>query len=178
MRPALESTSVPAWAIRAVCPPADTSGRYWTVVAMGEPAEAIAADWTTQIVACHPGAEVRVHPVADDAAAAEAVTADLAQARVGWRLMIAGPADGCLRVRAHALRSGAADDEITVASTAVAVRAVHCAHCGELTRAKVDLEGVVTCTGCDRELLVYYHVSRRLGAHLGFTTGTTESSGS
>jgi hypothetical protein len=178
MRPALETTSVPAWAIRAACPAADTSGRYWTVVAIGDQTVHIVDDWTAQILACHPGADVRVHVVADDVAAADAVTADLAHAVVGWRLMIAGPADVCLRLRAHALRCGVADDEITVASTAVAVRAVHCAHCGTLTRAEVDLEDVVMCTGCDRELLVYYHVSRRLGAHLGFTTGTTESSGS
>lgn len=176
MRPALESTSVPSWAVSAECPAADTSGRYWTVVAVGDRAGRIVDDWTAQIRACHPGAEVRVHTVADDVAASAAVTADLAHAVVGWRLMIAGPADACLRVRAHALRSGVADDEITVGSTAVDVRAVHCAHCGTLTRAEVDLEDVVLCSGCGRELLVYYHVSRRLGAHLGFTTGTTESS--
>jgi hypothetical protein len=178
MRPALESTSVPPWALRAECPAADTSGRYWSVVAIGDQAGCIADDWTAQIVARHPGADVRVHAVADDVAAAEAVTVDLAHAVVGWRLMIAGPADACLRLRAHALRFGVADDEITVASTTVAVRAVHCAHCGTLTRTEVDLEDVAMCTGCDRELLVYYHVSRRLGAHLGFTTGTTESDGS
>jgi dimethylamine monooxygenase subunit C len=168
MRPALETTSVPAWAIDAVCPDADLSGRYWTVVALGERAEPISARWTAQIVARQPNAAVRVHTVADDAAAADAVTADLVDAVVGWRLMIAGPADGCLRLRAVALRCGVADDEITIASTTVDVRAVHCAHCGALTRAEADLEDVVACVGCDRELVVHYHVSRRLGAHLGF----------
>jgi hypothetical protein len=168
MRPALETTSVPAWAIHAVRPDADLSGRYWTVVALGERAEPIAAHWTAQIAARHPHAEVRVHTVADDAAAADAVTADLVGAVVGWRLMIAGPADGCLRLRAYALQCGVADDEITIASTTVDIRAVHCAHCGTVTRAEADLADVVACVGCDRELVVHYHVSRRLGAHLGF----------
>ncbi|WP_412093762.1 hypothetical protein [Mycolicibacterium iranicum] len=26
----------------------------------------------------------------------------------------------------------------------------------------------MTCRGCGRTLLVYYHISRRQGAHLGF----------
>jgi dimethylamine monooxygenase subunit C len=168
MRPAIETTSVPAWAIHAVRPDADLSGRYWTVVAIGDLAGPIAADWTAQIAVHRPQAEVRVHTVADDAAAAAAVTADLACAVVGWRLMIAGPADRCLRLRAHALRSGVADDEITIASTTVDIRAVHCAHCGTVTRAEAGLGDVVACTGCDHGLVVHHHVSRRLGAHLGF----------
>jgi hypothetical protein len=167
MNPALETTSVPVWAIHAVRPDADLSGRYWSVVALGERAESIAAHWTAQIAARHPQAEVRVHAVADDVAAADAVTADLADAVVGWRLMIAGPADGCLRLRAFALQCGVADDEITIASASVGIRTVHCAHCGVLTRAEADLGDVVMCAGCDRELVVHYHVSRRLGAHLG-----------
>jgi ribosomal protein S27E len=83
--------------------------------------------------------------------------------------MIAGPADACLRLRAHAVDCGVADDEITVASSEVASRDVRCVHCGTVTHAAIDLEDVLPCTGCGRNLLVYYHVSRRLGAHLGFT---------
>jgi dimethylamine monooxygenase subunit C len=41
-------------------------------------------------------------------------------------------------------------------------------HCGTVTHAAVDLDDILPCAGCDRNLLVYYHVSRRLGAHLGF----------
>ena len=146
MKPALESTSVPAWAVREVRPDADTSGRYWTVVTLCDQAEPVVTEWTAQILARRPAAEVRVHRVRDDAAASAAVSADLADAVVGWRLMIAGPADACLRLRAHALRHGVGDDEITVASTAVAVRDVRCAHCAAVTRAEVDLEGVLPCT--------------------------------
>ena len=172
MRPDLELTSVPAWAIAAQQPDADLSGRYWTAVGFGTEAETVVAVWKSQIVGRHPQAPITVHLVGtaadDDAAACAAVSSDLVGALVGWRLMIAGPADACLRLRAHALRCGVADDEILVASTAVATRDVLCVHCGTRSRADVDLEEVVSCTGCGRNLLVYYHVSRLKGAHLGF----------
>lgn len=158
---------MPAWAVAPSRPDADLSGRYWTVVAFGVDGVAIAADWIDQIQSRHPGATPRVHRVADDEAARDAVTADLATALVGWRLMIAGPADACLRLRAHAVRNRVGDDEITVASTDVAHRDVHCAHCRGVTRASVELEGSVTCRGCGRNLVVHQHVSRRIGAHLG-----------
>lgn len=175
MNPAIESTSVPAWAVRTLCPAADTSGRFWTVVAFGAAAGPVVADWAAQIRAHRPDAEVRVHRAADDAMAVAAINADIAGAVVGWRLMLAGPADICLRLRAHALRSGVSDDEITVASTAVATRDVRCAHCATVTNADVDLDGVLACAGCRRELVVHAHVSRRLGAHLGSMVGPGRS---
>lgn len=173
MTPAIELTSVPAWAVGPTRPGADLSGRYWTVIAFddgssdgGAVTEIIAA-WITQIDARHPGSRPRVHLVSDAVAAQNAVTADLATALVGWRLMIAGPADACLRLRAHAVRHGVGDDEITVASTAVTHLDVHCAHCRAVTRAEVELEGVVRCIACKRSLVVHHHVSRRIGAYLG-----------
>jgi hypothetical protein len=176
MTPAIELTSVPAWAVEPRRADADLSGRYWTVVAfldggreLGEATE-IAAEWVAQIQARHPGAVPRVHPVADDVAARDAVDEDMAGALVGWRLMIAGPADACLRLRGHAIGNAICDDEITVASTDVAHRDVHCAHCRALTRAAVELAGVVPCRGCGRSLAVQSHVSRRIGAHLGVMT--------
>ncbi len=173
MTPAFEFTSVPPWAVEPRRADADLSGRYWTVVAFlgasGEPGEAadIAAEWVAQIRASHPGAAPRLHLVADDAAARDAVTRDLTTALVGWRLMLAGPADACLRLRAHAIENAVGDDEITVATTDVAHRDVHCAHCRAVTRAAVKLGGTVACEGCGRRLAVQAHVSRRIGAYLG-----------
>lgn len=168
----LQLTSVPDWATTARRPDADLSGRYWSAVGLGAEAESVISAWTAQIAARHPDADVRVHliPAGDnsDADATAAVSADLADALVGWRLMIAGPADACLRLRAHALRSGVADDEMVVASTAVDTREVLCVHCGARNRAEVDIEDVTPCSGCQRRLFVYYHVSRLEGAHLGF----------
>lgn len=173
MTPAIEFTSVPTWAVAPNSPAADLSGRYWTVIAFvdggsdrGTAAE-IVTGWIAQIEARHPRAAPRVHRVSDDVAARNALTADLATALVGWRLMIAGPANACLRLRAHALRNHVGDDEITVASNEVTNRDVHCAHCRSVTRAAVELKGGVVCVGCGRHLVVHPHVSRRIGAHLG-----------
>ncbi|WP_179468801.1 dimethylamine monooxygenase subunit DmmA family protein [Mycolicibacterium vinylchloridicum] len=165
MTPDLDLTSVPAWAVEPSCPAADLTGRQYTVLAIGAEAAEIAARWTAQISAEH-----RVHRVADAAEACRALDADLADARVGWRLLLAGPAHVCLRVRARALELGATDDEITVASTEVDTREVYCAHCRSTTTAATGLSQEITCPDCGRRLFVYYHVSRRLGAHLGFAT--------
>ncbi|GAB7069278.1 hypothetical protein H7J06_00530 [Mycobacterium hodleri] len=165
MTPAIEFTSVPPWAVAPRCAPADVSGRYWTVVAFVG-GESIASEWVAQLES-RPGASPRVHLVCDDDVATGAVDADVATARVGWRLMIAGPADACLRLRAHALGIGIGDDEITVASTDVTAKDVHCAHCRAVTHDAVPLGGVVACHGCGRRLAVQAHVSRRIGAHLG-----------
>ena len=169
MTPAIEYTSVPPWAVAPRRVPADVSGRYWTVVAFAG-GESIATEWVAQIQGRHPESAPRVHPVSDDHAATCALDADVATVRVGWRLMMAGPADACLRLRAHALGIGIGDDEITVATTDVARRDVHCAHCRTVTHGAVSLGGVVTCDGCGRRLAVQAHVSRRIGAHLGVLT--------
>jgi hypothetical protein len=170
MAPRVELTSVPPWAVAPLHPAADLTGRHWTVLAIGDDAAAIAAEWTDQIAAHRPDASPRVHLVDDAGAAIAALDGDLADAVVGWRLLLAGPAHVCLRVRAHALELGVGDDELTVASTEVAVREIFCAHCRTVTSAAVELTEALPCTGCGRELFVYYHVSRRLGTHLGFTT--------
>lgn len=171
MAPPLELTSVPMWAVTVLRAPADLTGRQWTVLAIGADAAPIAADWTAQIAAHRPGASPRVHLVDDAAVACRALRDDLADAAVGWRLLLAGPAHACLRVRADALELGAADDEITVASTEVATREIYCAHCRTITTARVELTKTLPCPGCGRDLFVYYHVSRRLGTHLGFVSG-------
>ena len=173
MRPHLDLTSVPPWAVEPTCPPADLSGRHATVLAIGADAAAIAASWADQISAHRPGTHPRIHLVPDAAQACAVLEAELADAVVGWRLLLAGPAHECLRVRAHALANGVADDEITVASTEVSTREVYCAHCRCVTTAGVELSETVPCTGCGRELFVYYHVSRRLGTHLGFATAAS-----
>ena len=171
MAPPLELTSVPPWAVTPLRPPADLTGRHWTVLAIGEHAAAIAADWAAQIAAHRPDANPRVHLVDDIESARRALHDDLADAVAGWRLLLAGPAHACLRVRADALEAGAADDEITVASTEVATREIYCAHCRTVTLARIELTGTLPCLGCGHELFVYYHVSRRLGTHLGFASG-------
>jgi hypothetical protein len=170
MKPALELTSVPIWATAPTRPPADTSGRYWTVIAFGDAGAEVARQWCAEIAGAGVGSGVRVHEVDadDDRQARAALRGGLADARVGWRLMMAGPASACLRLRGEAVAAGVADDEMTVASTEVGTRLVQCVHCRAVTAAAVELEEVASCDGCGRNLLVYYHVSRRQGFHLGF----------
>ncbi|GAB3216494.1 dimethylamine monooxygenase subunit DmmA family protein [Mycolicibacterium hippocampi] len=177
MGPALELTSVPAWTTAVTRPDADLSGRQWSIIAFGPAGAEVARGWSDQISASGRVSAVRVHEIAEqdgDGPARAALLADLAHARVGWRLMIAGPADACLKVRALAMETGIADDEMTVASTDVASRSVQCVHCRTVTSAAVELEDVLACSGCGRNLLVYYHVSRRQGAHLGFMVDAEE----
>jgi hypothetical protein len=170
MRPALELTSVPGWAVASTRPPADLTGRYWTVVGFGDEAGTVLKLWTDQIAAHRPDATPDVHSFGVDSldVAVEAVTAAIKTAVVGWRLMLAGPAYACLKVRAHALRLGVADAEIVVASTEVDTREVICVHCDNRNAVRVDLEDTSPCTGCGRNLFVHYHVSRLTGAHLGY----------
>ncbi|KWX66226.1 dimethylamine monooxygenase subunit DmmA family protein [Mycobacterium sp. NAZ190054] len=172
MRPALELTSVPDWATAVTHPTADLTGRHWTIIAFGDAGVQVARRWGVEIADSGAEYNVRVHEIPDGDGAAglacEALRGDLAEARVGWRLMMAGPASSCLKVRAEAVAAGVADDEMTVASTEVDRRAVECVHCRTVTVAAVELEDTVVCTGCDRNLFVHYHVSRRLGTHLGY----------
>lgn len=170
MSPALDLTSVPIWATTPTRPPADTTGRSWTVIAFGDAGAEVARSWSADIAAAGRESGMRVHHVDPDSdeQAGAALRADLADARVGWRLMMAGPASCCLRLRGVAVAAGVADDEMTVASTHVGQRSVQCVHCRTVTAAAVELEQVVPCDGCGRNLLVYYHVSRRQGVHLGF----------
>ena len=177
MSPALELTSVPHWATTPIEPAADTTGRWWTIIAFGPAGAAVAGRWVDQIG--RPAA-IRTHQMAahDDERARAALRDALADARVGWRLMIAGPAEPCLRLRAVAVQLGVADDELTVASTDVADRAVQCVHCRTVTTASVELNDVLPCRGCGRNLLVYYHVSRRQGTHLGYMVDAEEQSAS
>lgn len=180
MKPALELTSVPRWATTPTRSPADISGRYWTVIAFGDAGAEIARSWVAEIAATGRESGVRVHHVAVDGgdAASAALRTDLADARVGWRLMMAGPASACLKLRGQAVAEGVADDEMTVASTDVAQRLVQCVHCRTVTSSAVELEEVVPCVGCHRNLLVYYHVSRRQGVHLGFMVDAEDQAAS
>jgi hypothetical protein len=168
MKPDLDLTSVPGWTVQPSRPPADTSGRSWTIIAFESYGAEVDRDWQAQIAAAGRPSEVNVHQVADGAAAVDVLRADLAAARVGWRLMMAGPAHACLSLRAEAVALGVADDEMTVATGDVATRPVQCVHCLTVTHGQVALEGVLPCAGCGRNLLVHYHVSRRRGAHLGY----------
>ena len=49
MRPDLELTSVPDWALAPARPDADRTGRSWTVLAVGSGGADVATGWIDQI---------------------------------------------------------------------------------------------------------------------------------
>ncbi|MEH3066599.1 MAG: dimethylamine monooxygenase subunit DmmA family protein [Aeromicrobium erythreum] len=133
-------------------------------MAVGPDAVDVATTWLAGAVA--PG---RLHAVADtDEAALAVVDAELAEARVGWRLLVAGPLTSVMPLRARALAGGLVDAELAVATTSTDELLVACAHCATVTSAPTHVGGVVACTGCERRLVVHHHVSRRQGTFLGF----------
>jgi hypothetical protein len=130
VRPALDLTSVPRWATEVTCPPVDLSGRQWAIIAVCAAAMQVTQRWRDEISRSIAGSDVVVHEILDGGTgdlAGEALHAELADARVGRRLMIAGPADCCLSLRAAAVAAGVADGEMSIASTGIARRAVLCA---------------------------------------------------
>lgn len=162
----LTITSIPAWALSPggdnEAPPSD--GAHHVVVGVGSGAP-LAERWAAALRAAP---EVTV--LATEAVEhAEARLADaLRDARVGVRVAIAGPLGACLRLRATALEAGTEDDELHVRATETGAIEVFCAHCSTATETTAGVDGVARCSGCGRDLVVYYHVSRRLGQYLGY----------
>lgn len=169
----LAHTSVPAWAVTPTTPAVDPTGRRYTVITVGQDASGVADIWLAGLGPLGPGA-VR-HIAADDAdGAVRALQSELTEARVGWRLLVAGPAGACLGLRAAALRAGVEEDEMVIASTALGGNSVYCAHCGEYTRSDAAVNDTVACRGCRRNLLIHHHVARRTGSYLGFMADAEE----
>jgi hypothetical protein len=156
-------TNLPTWPEEA--PGVDATGTAQAVIAVGAAARAVADRWCAQAAAT--GAPVWRHDAGTAADAARALAGQLASARVGWRLLLAGPEADVLALRALALDAGAVDAEVRCHATSTTEKVVRCAHCSAHTRAEVPLGGLVTCPGCGRALTVQRHLSRRHGAHLG-----------
>lgn len=165
---ALEQTSIPAWAASSAAEEADPTGREHAIIAIGESARDQAEAWRSFLVERSPASRVTVHEAADADQARASLDGELVRARVGWRLAVAGPADACLAVRARAVAAGLEDDEMRFASTDTNHRSVFCVHCRATMTVDAEIEQVVPCAACGRSLLVYYHVSRLSGSHLGF----------
>ncbi len=98
----------------------------------------------------------------------------IAAARVGWRLVLAGPEIDVLAARSVATGLGVLEAEISVAVTDTQRRRVFCPHCRTTTVTSEPVGGSVPCDGCGRRLFVYAHVSRRAGAYLGFMADAEE----
>ena len=165
-----EHTSVPRWP--AVVPDLDPAGRSVGLLAFGPAGADVLRRWLVRVPAGTP-VWVRCADRAD-AATLAALEERVSRSIVGWRLMLAGPEVDVLAARAVAVRLGALDAEIRTAVTDAGCKRVFCAHCRATTEAESPVAGEVSCAACGRRLHVYGHVSRRLGAYLGFMADAEE----
>ncbi|MEO9329556.1 dimethylamine monooxygenase subunit DmmA family protein [Gordonia aurantiaca] len=161
-------SSVPAWArpgdLAATTTPAPT-GRSYLLVGVGDVGEVLAR-WESELA---PRPITRIHGDVDSAG--DRLAGALSDATVGTRVWIAADAGAALQLRAIALASGLEDDEIDVLATPsdeAGTIDVFCVHCRAVNRVQAQVDDVVPCAGCRRDLLVYHHVSRRTGQYLGF----------
>lgn len=157
-------TSVPRWP--RTDPGVDETGRGYAVMAFGAVAAVAAGEWCRRIAVLGRPARVRRAESADEEAL-RVLGRWLAEASVGWRLMLAGPQADVLRAHAVALDGAALDAEMRILVTDDRRRRVWCAHCAATTEADVRPDQHLPCTGCGRTLVVHAHVSRSRAAYLG-----------
>lgn len=150
----LASTSVPSWAVPDAYPAAPTTA----------PAIQLSVGSAT-------------FGGGDFDAARRWLEAALSEARVGDRVRISGTVGDCLRLRGTAVSAGVMDDELEIAPTGYDEVGVNCVQCGHVTTAATATEQVVPCQGCGRDLIVYYHVSRRTGLFMGYQVDAEEHAG-
>ncbi|UQX13607.1 dimethylamine monooxygenase subunit DmmA family protein [Candidatus Mycobacterium methanotrophicum] len=157
-------TSIPSWALGMGEPALYAAGAAYVFIGVGSAAAPILQTWRDDV------ADRSVESwVGEDVWSAGAVLVEaLARARVGVRVAVAGPAGACLALRAAALNLGLEDDEFVAVTAGTGQLNVFCAHCRAATTATVDVGDTVVCSGCNRSLVVYQHVSRRSGQFLGY----------
>jgi hypothetical protein len=151
-------------------PGVDESGRAFGIMTFGPVARFAGEVWARRV-------DQLDRPVLTWAAgsAAEAVPVLarwLAEARVGFRLMFAGPEADLLTARAQA--AVLLDAELRLLVTDTTHRPVWCVHCGTTTLAESEIGAVTPCAGCARPLVVHHHVSRHHGSYLGYLANAEE----
>ncbi|WP_249012332.1 dimethylamine monooxygenase subunit DmmA family protein [Conexibacter sp. DBS9H8] len=172
-----EHTSVPAWPTDPG--EIDPAGQSFQVLGSGRDGVRVARAWLAQIartgrpVLSH----VDGHTAPERSVAVAALGASLARARVGVRVMIAGPELVALDAIAAARAAGAIDAELRVWVSDRALKRVYCPHCRTFTVARVQVADTFACGGCARTLVVYHHLSRRHGAYLGFLADVQADAG-
>ncbi|MCH5641308.1 MULTISPECIES: dimethylamine monooxygenase subunit DmmA family protein [unclassified Gordonia (in: high G+C Gram-positive bacteria)] len=171
-------SSIPSWARPAIAEdaasPADLpipAGTSYVLVGIGDEGCANVDTWARAIGDAAPVAQV-TH--ADASGAAAGLRAAVSRSVVGVRVLVSGPAGACLTVRASGVNAGLNDDEIHVTVAGSGAIDVFCSHCRVVNQVVAEVDDVITCNGCARNLLVYYHVSRRTGSYLGYMVDAEE----
>lgn len=163
-------TSVPRWP--AEIPAVDPAGRAVALLAFGAAGKRLLTAWRAAVPERTPVWSHVVDRADDDSLGL--LARQVAEARVGWRLMLAGPEVDVLAARSVAIGLGVLDAEIRTVVTGAARKRVFCPHCRGTTETAAPVAAEVPCAGCGRRLHVYGHVSRRLGAYLGFMADAEE----
>jgi dimethylamine monooxygenase subunit C len=166
-----EHTSVPRWTDGP--PQLDATARAVALVGFGPSGAAALQAWTAVVPG---GVPVWTHVAHEaDAGTLALLAGHVSAARVGWRLVLAGPEIDVLAARAVATGLGVLDAEISVTVTETRRKKVFCPHCRATTDTTEPVAGEIPCAGCGRRLHVYAHVSRRTGAYLGFMADAEEA---
>jgi dimethylamine monooxygenase subunit C len=105
----------------------------------------------------------------------ERLKAVLNEARVGVRLVVAGPSADIYAARAAAAECGMVEEEMTLLHRVDGQRRVFCAHCRATTLVPEAAGVGIGCSGCATVLSVSEHFSRRLAAYLGYAANAEEA---
>lgn len=160
----LSDTSIPSWALGARKPVLDTTGAAYLLIGVGSGAVPVLQRWRAEVA----GRSVELWAGENVRPACSVLVGALGRARVGVRVGVVGPIGACLALRAAALGAGLEDDEFTAVSAGTGPLEVFCTHCRVATSAVVNVGETVVCVGCQRELVVIHHVSRRSGQFMGY----------
>tara|TARA_R110002050_G_scaffold71891_3_gene154752 strand:+ start:149963 stop:150565 length:603 start_codon:yes stop_codon:yes gene_type:complete len=91
---------------------------------------------------------------------------------MGTRFYVAGSEGFIWQVAKELYDVGVQDDDIDKELCGTLARTVYCVHCKAMTQNAHH--NIVTCTGCQRQLFVRDHFSRRLGAYMGLMVDAEE----
>lgn len=133
---------------------------------------------TAAVPAAEESAGMAGHDVRFDAADREALAsliAVLEQARVGVRLVLAGPPADVAAAAAAAAACGLLEEEVTLLANESGRRLVFCAHCRTANTTVQGVGSEVDCEGCATTLAFSGHFSRRIGGYLGFAAHAEEA---
>ena len=172
--PHLDVSSIPEWAHSPVALneyAIDRSGRSYVLVGVGPDTESAVRRWSHEL----DGKGVLEVLAPDVEQAGRRLAAVIDAARVGLRVLVTGPTSACLALRGVAVNAGLEDDEVSVCPTGAGSLTVFCAHCRAVTEATAGIGDTAECVGCERQLLIYHHVSRRSGQFLGFMVDAEEA---
>lgn len=111
---------------------------------------------------------------AADTRVLEAFRTALGRARVGLRILLAGPEADVYAARSVALEAGAVESEVLLRITEAVSRRVYCPHCTSTTVTDAEIGRELECSGCHRSLVIDHHFSRRTASYLGYMSDAEE----